>query len=179
VLHRVVVVGLGLLLGAAGVLGLQLVLGARDKPGVSSEEGPGQTFADQGSRLLRPGERVRVHFASNPPTSGPHVPVTVIHNAVTFGNDELLQALGLGNVVLAYPERTPPPPLRVLAQRLMMGRFDPQLAATGQAVILARRPGLHGIVALAWRRLLRAASPEDPRLGEFASYWLDHGSGAA
>jgi hypothetical protein len=176
-LRRVVVVVLGLLLGAAGVLGLQLVLGARDKPGVSGEQGPGQTFPDQGRRHLSPGERPHARFASDPPTSGPHVPIAVIPNATTFGDDELLQALELGNVVLAYPQRTAPPALRALAEQLMMGRFTPDLAATGQAVILARRPGLRGVVALYWRHLLRASSPSDPRLGEFASYWLDHGSG--
>jgi hypothetical protein len=175
-LHRLLVLVLGLLLGAAGVLGLQLVLGARDKPGVGGEEGPGRAFPDQGRRHLRPGDRVGVRYASEPPTSGPHVPVPVTRDAVTFGDDELLQALELGNVVLAYPQRTPPAALRAVADTLMGGSFTPDLAATGQAVILAQRPKLRGYVALSWDHLLRASSPADPRLGQFASYWLDHGS---
>ena len=47
-----------------------------------------------------------------------------------------------------------------------------QLVKSGQAVVLARRAGTKGVVALAWRHRLRAAGARDPQLEEFASYWL-------
>ncbi len=57
----------------------------------------------------------------------------------------------------------------------MSGPFDPGLAAAGQAVILARRPGVPGVVALAWRRKLEASGPDDPQLHEFAEAYLGPG----
>ena len=57
-------------------------------------------------------------------------------------------------------------------------RFDPALAAAGQAVILAQRPGVGGVQALAWRRRLAASGPDDPKLREFAEAWLGQGPAA-
>ena len=45
--------------------------------------------------------------------------------------------------------------------------FDPELAAAGQAVILAERPGLGGVQALAWRHRLKLSGPDDPKPHEF------------
>ena len=42
--------------------------------------------------------------------------------------------------------------------------------------MLARRAGSDGVVALAWRRMLRAADPADPALERFASHWLGRGA---
>jgi hypothetical protein len=167
---------IGLVLAAAGILGLQIYLGDRDKAGITSAAGPGKAFPDQGKRHLRSGEHPGVAYNSNPPTSGPHVPEEVRGNGQTLDDNQLLQALELGNVVLAYPQRTPPPALRALANNLA-GPFDQALVDSGQAVILARRPGLRSVVAVYWRHLLPAVSPDDPALGEFARYWLDHGPG--
>jgi len=171
-----VLVLIGLILAAGGILGLQIYLGDRDKAGITSAAGPGKAFPDQGQRHLRPGERPNVRYNSNPPTSGPHVPEAIKTDGENLTDDQLLQALELGNVVLAYPQATAPPALRTLANELA-GPFDPALIASGQAVVLARRPGLRGVVALYSRHLLSAASPSDPALGMFARYWLDHGPG--
>ena len=43
-------------------------------------------------------------------------------------------------------------------------------------MILADRPGTDGVVALAWRRMLRARGPTDPALEAFADYWLGRGA---
>ena len=61
-------------------------------------------------------------------------------------------------------------------QEEVSGPFDPELAAAGQAVILAERPGLEGVQALAWRRRLVASGPDDPKLQEFAEAWLGQGA---
>ena len=61
-------------------------------------------------------------------------------------------------------------------QEEVSGPFDPELAAAGQAVILAKRPGLEGVQALAWRRRLIANGPDDPKLQEFAEAWLGQGA---
>lgn len=167
---------IGLVLAAAGILGLQIYLGDRDKAGITSAAGPGKAFPDQGNRHLRSGERSAVTYNSNPPTSGPHVPEEVKADGATLSDNQLLQALEVGNVVLAYPQRTAPPALRALAKDIA-GPFDQALVDSGQAVILARRPGLRSIVAVYSRHLLPVASPEDPALGAFARYWLDHGPG--
>jgi hypothetical protein len=42
-------------------------------------------------------------------------------------------------------------------------------------VILAPRPGTRGVVAAAWRHLLRASSPTDPALRQFVDAWLGVG----
>jgi hypothetical protein len=55
------------------------------------------------------------------------------------------------------------------------GPFDAELAAAGQAVILARRPGAGPATALAWRRILRAGDPADPDLRTFTEHWLGRG----
>jgi hypothetical protein len=87
----------------------------------------------------------------------------------------VLEALELGDVVLTYPGARPDPAL-VRVQRRVAGRFDPPLAAAGQAVILARSPASGPATALAWRRRLRASGPGDPALARFADAWLGRGA---
>ena len=83
-------------------------------------------------------------------------------------------------MVLVYGPRRQAPALHALA-RAVSGPFDPVLARAGQAVILDRRPGAAGgsVIALAWRHAQRVATPSDPRLGAFASYWLGRGAPGA
>lgn len=92
-----------------------------------------------------------------------------------LSEDQLLHALELGDVVLLYGTRAAPPALRALQERVS-GPFDPVLAANGAAVILGYRPGTDGVTALAWKRVLRAPSPTDPALQQFADYWLGRGA---
>jgi hypothetical protein len=103
-------------------------------------------------------------------------PAPIRSDAIALSEDQVLHALELGDVVLVYGTRTPPAPLRAL-QRKVSGPFDPVLAANGAAVILAHRPGTDGVVALAWRRLLRAPSASDPSIEDFVDYWLGRGAG--
>ena len=139
---------------------LILVLAGRDEAPVAPATGPGEL-----QRTVRPGD---------PPTSGAHRTVPISREGRPLSRDALLTALAAGNVVLFYPGRRPPAALRAL-QRDVAGAFDPEVAAAGQAVILARRPGTSGVLAAAWRRLLRASGPGDPRLREFADAWLGEG----
>ena len=56
------------------------------------------------------------------------------------------------------------------------GSFTPALAAAGQAVILARRPGTDGLIGLAWTRMLRVSAAQDPALREFIQGFLGRGA---
>jgi hypothetical protein len=148
-----------IIVAVAGVVGLIAFFSGRDSAPVSrTSSGPGQEFADQGAALLAPGQRPPQPYNSDPPTSGPHA----------------LTALAAGNVVLFYGTPQPSPRLRSLAS-YEAGPFDPPLAQAGQAVILAPRPGTAGVVAVAWRHLLRAPSPTDPALRTFVEGWLGVG----
>lgn len=170
----IVVASLVISIGVIALLSGGLLAG-RDNPGVSTGQAtPGTPFADQGDLHLRAGER-RPAYDSNPPTSGPHVPVAVGRDGAALSDDQLLQALEMGDVVFMYGTPQPPRGLPEIAQAVG-GRFSPDLAASGQAVILARRPGTRGIVALAWTRMLRTLS--GPELRAFAQYWLGRGASA-
>jgi len=136
--------------------------------------GPGEQFRDQGDRLLSPGQR-RPAYDSNPPTSGPHVLSVVTRDRARLDDDQLLSALAVGDVVIMYGTTRPPPALITLA-RSVAGPFRPSLAATGQAVILSPSPHIHGFVGLAWTHMLRASQAGDPRLSQFADYWLGRGA---
>jgi hypothetical protein len=159
------------LVGLAAVVGLIALLNSREKATFTEVQGPGQALPDQGRRHLEPGQSPAAPYASDPPTSGPHVPVAVTRDGAPLSDDQILQALEAGNVILLYGSAQPPPALRALADDLA-GPFDPELAKAGQAVILARRPGTRGVVALAWRHLLRVPSATDPALRTFTDFWL-------
>lgn len=136
----------------------------------------GQSYPDQGNGVLAPGT-LRPPYDSVPPTSGAHVPALVLRDDSELTNDQLLSALAAGDVVVEYGGRRPQTGLRALARRLA-GPFSPALAATGQAVILARQPGTVGLVAVAWTRLVRVSRPGDALLREFITAWLGHGAPA-
>jgi hypothetical protein len=87
----------------------------------------------------------------------------------------LQHSLELGNVVLLYGGAQPPVALRAAARRVA-GAFSPALEASGQAVVLARRAGVHGAIALAWRRALSVPDARDPALAQFADFWLGRGA---
>lgn len=176
---------LAVLVGLAGAVGLLFVLEGRDNsqvtPPASTAAGPGQLYADQGHAHLQPGQRPARPYASDPPTSGPHVPVAIRADAdgTRLSDDQILQALELGDVVVLYGTPRAPAGLRALADKLA-GPFDPALAASGQAVILGRRVGggrVNGVIALAWRHLLHVPSASDRSLEPFADYWLGRGVG--
>ena len=164
-----------IVVAVAGVIGLIAFFSGRDSAPVSrTANGPGQVFPDQGAARLAPGQRPPQPYNSDPPTSGPHAPAPVSHDGLRLSNDQLLTALTAGNVVLFYGTPQPPPALRSLAND-EAGPFDPPLAQTGQAVILAPRAGTQGVIAAAWRHLLRVPSPTDPALRQFVDAWLGVG----
>jgi hypothetical protein len=162
---------------SAACLALIIVLASRDTSEVAGSGGPGVQQPDRGDRRLPAGAPTApASPAADPPTSGPHHVVRVTRDATRLSDDQLLTALAAGNVVLAYGAARPPAALRRL-QHQTAGAFHADLAAAGQAVILARRPGLSGVIALAWRRMLRTADPADPRLSDFVDAWLGQGTG--
>jgi hypothetical protein len=147
----------------------------QDQAGVAGADGAiGQRFPDLGHAHLSPGE-LRPVYDSDPPTSGAHIPQRMLRTGGPLNNDQLLQALEVGDVVIAYGASQPPAGLRALA-RSVAGRFTPSLANAGQAVVLARRDGTVGLIGLAWTRMVHVSSPRDPRLQRFAEQWLGRGA---
>jgi hypothetical protein len=172
-----------LLLGLAGaavavgaLAALVLALSARDDAGVDSPgREPGQAQPDRGARHLPAGEHVPLEGLTDPPTSGAHHPALPARDRGRLDPNEILHALELGNVVLFYASPRPPAPLAALQEELT-GPYERDLAAAGQAVLLAARPGSGAVTAAAWRRLLRARRADDPAVREFAEHWLGRGA---
>jgi Protein of unknown function (DUF3105) len=159
----------------AAVVGLIAFFTTRDSAPVSrTATGPGQLLPDQGAGRLTPGAAPPRPYASNPPTSGPHAPTPVTRDESRLSDAQVLTALAAGDVILFYGAPRPPAALRRLAGE-EAGPFDTALARAGQAVILANRPGTPGVVAAAWRRLLRVPSPTDSSLRAFVEAWLGVG----
>ena len=173
-LERAGVAFAGLVLAVVLVSLLSGYFTTRDQASVSGGTGVGFAYVDQGDELLAPGSP-HPHYDSAPPTSGPHVPATVRRDGLVLSDDQLLSALAAGNVVILYPGPTPPAALPGVATSLA-GRFTPALAASGNAVILGRRDGTKGLLALAWTHLLSIGTARDPLLRQFVDQWLGRGA---
>jgi Protein of unknown function (DUF3105) len=169
-LRRFGLVAAGVLVAVAGLFALTLAFNARDDPEVAgAPAGPGELQPDRGS-----GHDAAANVGDKWPTSGPHREELVTRDRRKLSDDQILHALELGNVVILYD--TPDPALERL-QDEVAGPFDAEVAAAGQAVILARRPGAGPATALAWRHVYQAGDPDDPGLREFAEAWLGRGLG--
>ena len=161
-MSRAAAVVAGVVVAVAGLIALALAFSARDDPGLATApEGPGELQPEGGGAW---------------PTSGPHEPALVTRDRRELSDDQILTALEAGNVVIVYEAAEPPDEL-VRIQREVAGPFDAEVAVAGQAVILARREGAGPATALAWRRVLEADDPADPRLREFAEAWIGRGVG--
>ncbi len=143
---------IAVLIGLAAVGGGVLLLQSRDDAGVEKAAGPG--------------ERVEARC--------PGKPAAIAHDKRALSDDQLAHALALGNVVLRYRGTRPPSALEQLQEELT-GPYDAEIAAAGQAVILAPGAG-SGVEALAWGRRLRSNSAQDAQLREFTEAWLGEGS---
>jgi len=171
----VVILLVSLAIAAGAIALLSGYFAGNDTPGVSGASSvPGIAVKDLGDAHLKPGQ-TPPRYSSNPPTSGSHVPVAVRQDGAVLSNNQLLEALELGNAVLVYGSSAPPAGLEAVA-RANASPFTPALAAAGQAVILARRPGTQGVVGLAWAHLIHVAGPTAPSLGRFVQYWLGRGA---
>jgi hypothetical protein len=164
----------GALVIAVLLVGVSLTVATRDPSRVATREGPGEALTDQCARHVTPPPDFR--YATQPPASGPHRPRLPRADERRLSDDELLHALELGNVVLAYDAAQPPPALQALREDVA-GPFDVELAAAGQAVLVVRHPAADGVTALAWARRLRTQDPQDPALREFTEHWLGQGAG--
>lgn len=144
--------GLAILaLSLAIVIAVVIALQSRDEGNVGNGEGPG--------------EKVEARC--------PDEAAGVTRDKRPLSEDQIRQALSLGNVVIRYPQAKPPATLRELQDELT-GPFDAEIAAAGQAVILAR--GGTSVEALAWGHRLRPGSPNDPQLRPFVEAWLGDGA---
>jgi len=104
---------------------------------------------------------------ATPPAAAPGTAV-----AAQAGEDaEVLRA---GNVILVAG-RGQVAGARALAEEIA-GPPSRALQDAGQAVLVEEGPGRGGVVAVAWRRELRAEDPRDPALREFVEYWLGRGT---
>jgi hypothetical protein len=169
----IVVASLAVSFGAIALL--SGFFAGQDPAGVGGASGvPGATFKDLGAAHLQPGQP-HPRYDSNPPTSGPHEVVPISGDGQVLNNDQLLQALEVGDVVLMYGTPSPPRGLQPLVSKVAY-TFTPALAAAGQAVVLARRPGAQGIFGLAWAHMVQVGSPDEPLLRAFIQYWLGRGA---
>lgn len=174
--ERLVIVLLALAV-AVGIIALLSggLLAGRDNPGITGQAGPlGVRFRDLGHTHLAPGA-AHPAYDSLPPTSGAHVPLALTRDESQVNDDQLLEALQLGDVVALYGGDRPPARLNALATSIA-APFTPALAAAGQAVILARRPGTRGILGVAWTRLIRVRSAANPALRNFLLFTLGRGA---
>jgi hypothetical protein len=159
-LRRLGLVAAGVAIAIVGLVALAIAFNSRDDAPLSgSAQGPGE--------LQETGE-------GEWPTSGEHRRELVTRDRRELTDDQILTALELGNIVILYDGREPGAALTRL-QEDVAGPFDAEVAAAGQAVILARRAGAGPATALAWRRALEADDPADPQLREFAEAWLGQG----
>jgi hypothetical protein len=157
-LRRLLLVVAGVAVAAGALLALVVVLSARDDSDVSgASEGPGQVQPE----------------GADPPAGGRHSDALITRDRRPISDDQLVNALSLGDVVILYDGR--PDPALVRLQQDVAGPFDAELAAAGQAIILAPRDGAGAATALAWKRILRVDDPADPALREFAEFWLGRG----
>ena len=144
-----------ILVGLAAVGGGVLLLQSRDDAGVETEtKGPGERVEDRCPEQSAPVTRDRRELS----------------------RDQIQTALAEGNVVILYPER-PLVELRRLQREYTGGAFDAEIAAAGQAVILAQSRDLPaGFEARAWGRRLQVEFGETQKLREFTEAWLGRGS---
>jgi hypothetical protein len=155
-------------LAAAACFVLINILASRDDSAVDGGSGPGVLEPDRGSkRIGDDAPQTPASAPADPPTSGNHRAEPIERDQTELSDDQLLEALQLGNVVIVYDGEAP--------TNLQEDPFDPDLAAAGQAVILAERPGLNGLQALAWRHRLKLSGPEDPKAHEFIEAYLGQG----
>jgi hypothetical protein len=174
-LERTAIAVASLLLAIGLIALLSGFFAQRDQASISgSVEQIGVVYHDLGHAHLKTGQ-VTPPYNSKPPTSGAHVPEAVRDDGTQLNDNQLLQALEAGNIVIMYGGRVPPRGLTGLANSVA-APFTPALAAAGQAVILARRPGTKGLVGLAWAHMIRVARADDVRLKEFAQDLLGKGA---
>ena len=183
VLERIAIVIASFVIAIGAVVLLSGYFTSRDQGGVTGVlSAPGLVYRDLGDTTLAPGQAHPV-YDSNPPTSGPHLPAPVRSDATVLDDNQILTALAAGDVILMYGGRKPTPGLLTLARSTTSAPFSPALAAAGQAVILARLPGIDGVEALAWTRILpitgltRVTNHNNTVLRQFIDAWL--GGGAA
>lgn len=175
VVERIAIAVASLVLSVGLIALLSGFFAGRDQAGVSgAANGPGQAYKDLGHAVLGPGQ-ARPAYSSNPPTSGPHIPRAVVRDGAPLSDDQLLQALQVGDIVIFYGTRQAPPALTRFVNSAAPP-FTPSLAATGNAVIVAPRAGTVGLVAAAWGHLASVKTAADPPLGQFVSFWLGRGA---
>ena len=169
-MRRIGIVAAGVLVAVAGLIALTVAFNARDDPEVEgAPTGPGALQPDRGS-----GHDAAANVTDEWPTSGPHREERVTRDRRRLTDDQILHALEVGNVVILYDAPDPGAALERL-QDEVAGPFDAELAAAGQAVILARREGAGPATALAWRRVFQTPDSADPALREFTEAWLGRG----
>jgi hypothetical protein len=171
-LERIAIAIASVALAAVLIALLSGYFAGHDTAAVSGTGSVGLRYSNQGDGKLAHGYPAPL-YDSDPPTSGPHVTDYVGGDGQRLNDNQILTALAAGDVVILYGSAAPPAGLAAVA-----GAFTPALANTGDAVILGRRPGTSGLIALSWTRLLRLSSPQDPRLQEFIQELLGHGAPA-
>ena len=153
-MRRILVGGLVVVLAVVVVGAGLLALQSRDDAGVSgAPAGPGERVAD----------RCPAHAAP------------VLRDRRRLSRAQIHTALAQGNVVITYRGSAPHPAVRRL-QRDVSGSFDAEIAAAGQAVILAENGSGAALEGRAWGRRMSVGATEAAQLQGFAEAWLGKGA---
>lgn len=177
-MRKLLTLTVGAVVVVAGLGGLLLAFSSRDDAGLGGDgaapvqSGPGELQPDRGARHGAAAPELR---ADALPTSGEHQPAGLGRDRTALSADQWLHALELGNVIFAYGGPRPPAPL-VRLQEELAGPYDPELAAAGQSIVLARVPGLAVPAAVSWRRLLALPDPGNEDARRFADAHLGTGA---
>jgi hypothetical protein len=98
-LERLAIVVAALALAVGLIALLSGFFAGRDRAGIAGEtSGPGRALPDLGHAMLRLGQP-HPRYNSSPPTSGAHLPEPVRQNEARLTDDQILQALALGDVL--------------------------------------------------------------------------------
>ena len=173
----IVIVALAIAIGVIALLSGGLLAG-RDEPGVSRVSAGRASSSAISATRPAPRELRGPSMTPSPDQRAASFRRPIVRDGAELSDDQLLQALAVGDVVLMYGT----PSSRRAVWRRWPSRsaapFTPALAASGQAVILARRPGTSGVLALAWTRIVHVRTANDPQLRSFALFWLRPGAQA-
>ena len=143
--RRLLWIAIGVLALVLAVLAGVLILAVgRDDPSVGGgNNGPGVQYPDQGKDAPGPGRAAEGQVQLRPPDERPTLPDPVLRDGVRLTQDQELQALEQGNVVVFFDAARIGRGLRKL-QRRLTGPYLAAVGAAGGALILDRRAGHQG-----------------------------------
>jgi hypothetical protein len=97
---RVLLIAGIVVVALAACIGLITVLTSRDSSQVNETSGPGTLEPDRGSERVKTGPATPASPPDRPPTSGNHREVHVLKDQIELSDDQILDGLQSGNVII-------------------------------------------------------------------------------